>query len=227
MFTASIERRKMSYSSKFLSATLCILFTATFSTGLTSADEIAVNGGFETGDFSGWTQFESSPGQQNITNINPSTGTFAAEIFNAVEASNSFIRNTNLGAGIITAGLPVTVSFDARGSYGIGGVAFAVLYSEVAGGGISNTELLGGASLAINSDENVWTSFSFTTTLGSDVSGGVTLELGATNGAVANESTRMFYDNISIQTATTVPEPTSAGLIALAVIGFAQRRRRA
>lgn len=221
------ERQKMSYYIRSLVPALSFLFIVTFSIGLVSADEIALNGGFETGDFSGWTQFESSPGQQSISNINPSLGTFAVEIFNEVQASNSFIRNTNVGAGIITAGFPVTVSFDARGRYGIGGVAFAVLYSDIAGGGVSNTEILGGASLAINSDENIWTSFSFTTVLGSDVSGGVTFELGATNGAVANETTRMFYDNVSIQTATAVPEPTSACLIALGTIGFVVRRRRA
>ena len=42
------------------------------------AVELAVNGGFETGDFTGWTQFPTGPGQQTIDNVNPSSGTYSA-----------------------------------------------------------------------------------------------------------------------------------------------------
>lgn len=126
------------------------------------------------------------------------------------------MKQANLAAGALTPGQTVTISFDARGTYGIGGVAFAELFSEVSAGGVSKFELLGGAPLGINGDPDVWTSFNYVTTLGPDVSGGVTLQLGATNGAVANETTTLWYDNVSVSVdSLIVPEPTSFALLSL------------
>ena len=171
-----------------------------------SALELTSNGGFETGDFADWLQFPTAGGQQTVTDINPSSGTFAGEIFNNVEASNSHIRQANLGIDTVVPDQTVSISFDARGLYGIGGVAIAELFSESAAGGVSKTEILGGGPLGINDDSSVWTTFNFTTTLGPDVSGGVTLLLGATNGAVPNETTTMWYDNVSVSIESAVSD---------------------
>ena len=190
--------------------------------------ELTTNGDFATGDFTRWTLFPTGPSQQTVTNINPSSAPFAAGIFNSVATSNSFIRQVGIGTGIVTPGQTVAISFDARGSYGIGGAAFAELFSEIDGGGISKSEILGGGPpLAINGDPDVWTPFLFTTTLGPDVSGGVTLTLGATNGAVNNETTTMWYDNVSVTVeGVAIPEPTSAVLLGLGGLGLLIRRRR-
>ncbi len=51
---------------------------ASLSTLALSATELTNNGGFETGDFTGWTQFPTGVGQQNVITLNPSTGTYAA-----------------------------------------------------------------------------------------------------------------------------------------------------
>ncbi len=188
-----------------------------------TATELAINGGFETGDFSGYVQFPTGPGQQTITSTNPSSGNFAASIVNDVAFSNSLFKAANLGIGTVTPGQTLFVSFDARGSLPIGGVAFAEFFSELAGGGVSKAEILGGAPLAFNSDPEVWTTFNFTVITGADVSGGVTLQLGATNGPFAG--TTAFYDNISVSTGTVVPEPSALGIAGLGLLAL--RRRRA
>ena len=90
------------------------------------------------------------------------------------------MKNANIGIGVVEPDVTVTISFDARGSLGVGGVAFAEFFSEIDGGGTSSSVILGGAPLALNADPDVWTHFSFTTTTGPDVSGGVTLQLTAT-----------------------------------------------
>lgn len=191
-----------------------------------SAVELAINGDFETGDFTGWEQFPTGPGQQTVTNVNPSSGTFAGSINNDVDFSNSLIKQANLASGgQLTPGQAVTIQFDARGSYAVpGGVAFAEFFTELAGGGTSSAELLGGAPLAINPDPNVWTTFNFATVVGPDVSGGITLQLGATNGP--GNPTTMWYDNVSIQVDSVIPEPTSFALLGIAGLALASRRRK-
>ncbi|WP_242092426.1 T9SS type A sorting domain-containing protein [Aestuariivivens sediminicola] len=175
---------------------ITLLFTLlTISLGYSQTD-IAVNGGFETNDFTGWTQFTN--GTQGITDINPSEGTYCAELNNNVPASASLIKNANVGIGTAVGDQEVTITFDARGTTADGGVAFAELFSEIDGGGVSKSEILGGGPLALDPDSNVWKNFSFTTTLGSDVSGGVTLQLSATTGGAGTSSAHLFYDNVKI-----------------------------
>ncbi|MEM6638566.1 MAG: hypothetical protein AAF610_01550 [Pseudomonadota bacterium] len=187
-----------------------------------SATDIAENGGFETGDFTGWEQFLND-GTQQIVSFNPSTGTFSANLNVAGGAGNTLIKNT-VGAGMLTPGQEVTITFDARGTGFAGGVAFAELFSELAGGGTSSSEILGGGPLAVSGDSDVWTTFSFTTTLGPDVSGGLTLQFVAACGAVPNCKADFYFDNVSI---TAVPVPAAVWLFgsALGMLGFGARRR--
>jgi len=159
--------------------------------------ELAVNGGFETGDFEGWSLFPTGDDQFSI--IMPgSASDYAARIYNTVPASAALMKNANIGIGIVEPGMSVTISFDARGSLAAGGVAFAEFFSELEDEGVSASEILGGAPLAINADPEVWTSFSFTTVTGPDVGGGVTLQLTATTGADSASMADMYYDNISV-----------------------------
>ena len=186
--------------------------------------ELATNGGFETGDFTGWTQFVNA-GTQTISTFNPSTGTYAVSM-NATgnAAINTILKQANVGIGVVSAGQEVTISFDARGTTANGGVAFAEFFSELDGGGTSSSEILGGAPLALNADSEVWSSFSFTTFAGPDVSGGITLQLASICGPVQGCTADVYFDNISI---TTVPVPGAVWLFgsALGLLGVAKRRK--
>ena len=83
-----------------------------------------------------------------------------------------------------------------RGSLsGDGGVVFAEFFSELTGGGTSKAEIFTGGPLTLNT---AWTPYSFTTTLGLDVSGGVTLQLKTSCGPVEGCGVDAFFDNVSI-----------------------------
>lgn len=185
----------MSLRSLSILAALALVLCA----GAAQADpfELAVNGGFETGTFDGWTLFPSAPG--NISLVSPGhTGSYAAYLNNAVTPSATLIKNANIGVGVVVPGELITISFYAKGSTAVGGVAFAEFFSEIEGGGTSKSQILGGAPLALDPDPNVWKHFTFTTTAGPDVSGGVTLQLTATTGADPSSVAQIYYDDASV-----------------------------
>ncbi|MEZ4386393.1 MAG: hypothetical protein R3D98_02210 [Candidatus Krumholzibacteriia bacterium] len=191
---------------------LCVVVLAALAltAGLAQADpvDLAVNGGFETGNFDGWLLFPSAPDQ--ITIVTPgASGDYAACIDNMTPASGSVLKNANVGIGTVEAGQAVTIEFDARGAFAIGGVAFAEFFSEIDGGGVSASEILGGAPLAVNADPAVWTHFSFSTVTGPDVSGGVTVQFGAITGADPGSSAMLCVDNLTIVVDSVVPVETT------------------
>ncbi len=162
---------------------------------------LAVNGGFEEGTFNGWTQFEITAGDQTINTgmagDTSSEGTRHLEIRNTVSGTNSLIKQERVGQGTVTPGIGWTVTFDARGSFDPGGVSFAQVFSETAGGpeNCTGCGILGGAPLMLNADPEVWTPFSFSGTAGPNTES-LTLQLEAVTGggSLAN----VFFDNITI-----------------------------
>lgn len=193
-------------------------------TGTTQAANIAINGGFETGDFLLWTQFFNG-GAQSITNVNPSSGTYAANLaqFNA---NNSYIQNANIGIGLVNPGDTIDISFDMRGTTTNGGSVIAEFYSEVFSGGTSAAEILGGGPLTGTTN---WTTYNFSVIAGPDVSGGVTLQLGAVCDASAGCVADVFFDNVVVDVAP-IPIPAAAWLFSsglLGIIGIAKRKNAA
>ena len=197
-------------------------FATALAAGSALAADVAVNGGFETGDFTGWTDFLSP--DASIVSDSPFAGSFNAKIDNQNDTGvAALMKGANFGAGTLTPGADVEVRFWARGSAGPGGVHFAELFSEVSGGGVSKTEILGGAPLFPTSD-TVWQEYIFNTTLGPDVSGGVTLQFNAATGAVSGSFSTLEIDNVSVDV---VPEPGSLALLGLGGLAVFRRRRRA
>ena len=114
---------------------------------------------------------------------------------NVTVPGNPTLKLANLGAGTLTPGQSVTVSFDWKGADANGGVVDVVLFSEVTGGGVSKTDaILGGGGFPAN-----WTKVGpLNLTAGPDVSGGVTLQITAICGGVAGCVSDVFIDNVSI-----------------------------
>ena len=201
---------KQAFLASALTAMLCSVATADF----------AVNGGFETGDTSGWVSFPTSDSTFDVTN-DANSGSFAGEINNSATASSAVVKQANVGQGVVVSGEEILISFAAKGQGAIGGVAFAEFFSEIDGGGVSSSEILGGAPLALTND---WQQFNFSATTGPDVSGGITLQFGATTGADTGSTMQLFIDDVTITRA--VPEPTALGVLGLAGLGLVFRRRR-
>lgn len=161
--------------------------------------ELTTNGDFEGGDTSDWLDFPTG-GSSFLAIDDPATdvfaGNFSAMIENTAEASNAFARHANLGIGIVQPLTEVTISFWAMGSGEAGGVQFAEFFSE-AEAGVSSTEILGGGPLFLT---DTYEFFEFTVTTGSDVTNGVTLQMGATTGANPGSSATFFFDDVSVTT---------------------------
>jgi beta-glucanase (GH16 family) len=160
--------------------------------------DLAVNGGFEAGDLSGWALFPVSadPNEQTVVTTNPRSGTYAGRLNNTTPGRASIIKQANLTP--VAIGQTVTVRFSARGSFDVGGVAFAEFFTELAGEGTSSAQILGGGPLALAADPNVWADFEYTVPITADVSGGITLQLTATTGGDAGSFADVYYDNVSI-----------------------------
>jgi len=181
--------------------------------------DVAVNGSFNTGDTTGWTYFPTASSSFDVISSDFDSAPFSAILLNSAFASAAVVKQANVGVGTVNPGDQIEVSFAAKGFFGNGGVAFAELFSEISGGGVSQSEILGGGPLALTSN---WQNFMFTTTAGPDVSGGITLQFAAVTGAVPGSVSVILIDSVSINV---VPEPSSFALLSLCGLALVRRRR--
>ncbi|MBT8073406.1 MAG: IPTL-CTERM sorting domain-containing protein [Xanthomonadales bacterium] len=158
--------------------------------------DVAVNGDFETGDFTGWTLFPGSlgPAGQTIVAGNPGS---AARLLETAPAAN-IIKQANLLPGEWTEGQLIEIQFDISGTAGAGGVLFAELFSELSGGGTSKAEILGGGPLFPDANPEVWTTYNFSGTVGPDSSGGITLQFNSACAPVEGCIADYRIDNVII-----------------------------
>ncbi len=196
---------------------MCALVAAA---GTVSAQELAVNGGFETGDTTGWVSFP-GPTSTFLTTGDAASGSFAGEIFNPDVAVGAVVKQANVGIGIVNPGDEIQISFKAKGDFLIGGVLFAEFFSEIDGGGTSSSQILSGGPIFVNPVADYQT-FNFTVFAGPDVSGGVTLQFVAATGAAQGSFALAKIDDVSI---FRIPSPGTASLLGLAGLAATRRRR--
>lgn len=211
---------------RFTETALAVCLAVSAGAAQAISQDIAENGGFETGDFTGWTQFPST-GTQTIFSPG-STGDFAANL-SVGAGTDNVLKNANKGAGLLTPGASITVTWDMRGvATAPGAVVFVELFSELSGGGTSKAEIYTGGPLFPNDPVN-WTSYSWTTTLGPDVSGGATLQLKVGCGAVDGCSASADFDNITMTTeVSAIPVPAAVWLFGsglLGLVGVARKKK--
>jgi hypothetical protein len=151
-------------------------------------DELAVNGGFEAGNLSGWEVFPNN-GTITVVSTDSSSGTYSARVV-AGPTQNPVLKQERRAAGVVKPGARINISFDMKGSAKDGGVIFPKLISEPAGPGV---ELA-----TIAAPTAGWTTYSYSPTAGANVSEGITFELAIVCGGVPTCSANVFIDNVSI-----------------------------
>lgn len=180
-----------------LNAAVAMFGSAAFSLAVADTPgEMTVNGGFEAGDTSSWQYFNTPNSTFNVSD-DANGGAFAAELFNNDPASGAVVKQANIGLGVVKPGDVIQVSFAAKGSFAVGGVAFAEFFSEIVGGGTSKNEILGGGPLNLTDQ---WQTFCYTLVAGPDVSGGVTLQFAAVTGGASGSTAVLFIDDASVST---------------------------
>lgn len=209
----------MKIASLFTAACVAVAMTST-----ASAQELTTNGGFETGDTSGWADFTGLPSTFTaVTDGTAFEGNTFGRIDNNALASGQVVKQANIGVGQVNPGDILDVSFAARGTFVDGGVAIAEFFSEIDPSGTSKSEILGGGPFFFSTEDD-WQVFNFQVTAGTDVSGGVTLQFVAATGGAGTSEAILDIDAASV---VLIPEPASLALLASGGLVALVRRRKA
>ena len=197
--------------------------------GAAQAAQIVINGGFESGDFTGWAQYPSAGTTQSIITTNPSSGIYAANlnIPAGAGAVNNVLKQERLldGTGLLSEGDIISYSFDYRGSAADGGVLFLENFCE------TDSVLCGQDLIRVDllpMSQDIWNSYSGTFTLGAGVTA-YTLQFAAVCGAANTCTTDYYFDNVSVMAdVSAVPVPAAVWLFGsglLGLVGVARRKK--
>ena len=167
--------------------------------GTGTPGELATNGDFETGDVSGWEQFLQTGSSFTASTNNPKSGSFSGNLVADFSAGSGGPVDAVIKQANLLPAQPNTqyvISFDIRGAASVGGVFFVEFFSELSGGGTSKAEIITGGPHPLSDN---WTSYSYTVLTGSNVDGGITLQLKSSCGPVGGCLVDVFFDNVSIK----------------------------
>jgi len=159
--------------------------------GTPATGDIAENGGFELGNFTGWATYKN--GGVIDVSTDSKTGTWSAKLVADPNGKNPTLKQERKGAGGIKAGDKVKITFDYKGALaGISG-AYSIQSFVEAANGVNQT-----VNISVVPTSS-WQTYTQTYTVNAgDVSGGITLEFVAICGGVAGCNSTLFVDNVSV-----------------------------
>lgn len=159
------------------------------------SSELAENGGFESGNLDGWAVFTNN-GSITVDNTDPSSGAFSATLVATPTGQNPTLKQERKGAGTLSVGDQVKVTFDYKGSLsGIGGVYSIQSFVE-ATNGVNQVE-----NFSVT-PTSAWQTFTTTYTVApGDIAGGITMEFVAICGGdpATNCISTLSIDSVSIE----------------------------
>jgi hypothetical protein len=175
--------------------------------------QLIVNGGFETGDFTGWGQPSINPNPWSVVSFNPFAGSFAA--YNPAE-STAFAGTTlyqSINPTLVNNITSAGYWYYNQGGLGTVGTGAQLTFSD----GTSVEDILFTDDPAYQ--ENTWTFFNLEPFL-LDYPGKSLVQIGFDPKVGGSQE----IDDVSI-TANAVPEPSALGLLAVGITAFLVRRR--
>ncbi len=159
--------------------------------GSTTGD-VAVNGGFETGNLDGWAVYKNG-GIIEADNTQSNGGDWSAKIIaSSPNGLNPTLKQERKGAGSVAVGDIVQIKFDYKGSASAGGIYSIQSFVE-ATNGVNQTEIF-----SVTPTAN-WQTFTTTYTVNAgDVSGGITMEFTSICGGDPACNSTLNLDNVSV-----------------------------
>jgi hypothetical protein len=162
--------------------------------GVTPGGNLVTNGGFETGDATGWMLFQNG-GSAALDNTTSNGGVWSGKLATG-GPSNPAFKQERIGAGTVKAGDVVQIKFDHKGAVVQPGAVFNVILFGEGSGGASFTHVFNPAPVLSGS----WTTFTgnYTIAVGTDVSEGISFLIESVCGGDAGCSVSANIDNVSI-----------------------------
>ena len=163
---------------------------------------LATNGDLETGDETGWTNFDND-GTVMVSTDNPSSGTYSLNLNIAYAGGGApapaapTAKFERIGVGTVQPNQALTISFDIRATITQPGAALSIqFFTETTAGPLSSQEFLGGGPVTASIPD--WETRTYNVTTGADASGGITLQFDAACGNVDGCAQDIYIDNVSI-----------------------------
>ena len=154
---------------------------------------MADNGDFETGTLDGWAVYTNG-GSIIADNTQSNGGTWSAKLVASAETGlNPTLKQERKGAGTISVGDTVQITFDYMGSLAGESGTYSIQSFVEATNGVNQTEIFS------VTPTSTWQTFTATYTVGAgDINGGITMEFTAICGGVAGCNSTLSLDNVSI-----------------------------